>query len=227
MKIAVISASFGCIDKKRDFAAQALPEGLAYDRFWFDEHNTPVPLPNLPPRLQAKYFKTQAHNLSVLSEYQVFVWVDANIEVTSTLFLEKLVAPLFDSYNVKVAIQAHHERSTIEEEIRFILGSDNPYLNVRYDNQPLMGEYTHYINSGMPPTAPLYSCNVFARRNTKGSNAVFDAWWRLCLEWSWFDQSAFSYLAWSMIEGGVYVVDMGGVVTSAYYTLQPHTQWNQ
>jgi hypothetical protein len=227
MKIAVITAVFGGMDKEKPFCAQSMPEGVTVERFFFNEANSPVPLPNLPPRLQAKYFKTQSHHVPALQGYDIHVWRDGNIEVTNKGFVAALTYPLFGDEFAKVCIQAHHHRDTIEQEIGFILDSmDNPYLKTRYGKQPLADEYAYYVGHGMPPTAMLYSCNVFARKVGAVSNAMYDAWWRLCVEWSWFDQSAFSYLAW--LQGGmVHAVDMGGVTTSPYYTLHGHNEWNQ
>lgn len=227
MKIAVITAIFGGTDEVKPFCAQSMPEGVDVERFVFNEVNTPIPLPNLPPRLQAKYFKTQSHYIPALSGYDVHVWIDGNIEVINNGFVAALTYQLFNDIYARVTIQAHHERQNIEQEIGFILDSmDNPYLAVRYGSQPLEDEYNHYLDNGMPHSAKLYSCNVFARKVGNVSNVLFNEWWRLCVEWSWFDQSAFSYLA-SRAQDVVAVVDMGGVCTSPYYTLHSHTQWNK
>ena len=227
MKIAVITAIFGSTDEQKPFCAQSMPEGVEVERFVYNEVNSPIPLPNLPDRLKAKYFKTQSHCIPALKEYDVHVWIDGNIEVTNKSFVFAICYGLFHDNTMKIAIQAHHERQTIEQEIGFILDSmDNPYLAVRYGAQPLGDEYNSYLDNGMPPTAKLYSCNVFARKVGRVSNELFDEWWRLCVEWSWFDQSAFSYIA-SRAHDVVAVVDMGGVCTSPYYTLHSHTQWNK
>lgn len=227
MKIAVITAIFGCTDEVKPFSAQSMPKGVEVERFVFNEVNSPIPLPNLPDRLKAKYFKTQSHRIPILQGYDVHVWIDGNIEVTNKGFVAALTYPLFSGGSTKITIQAHHERSTIEQEIGFILDSmDNPYLAVRYGVQPLEAEYNSYLDNGMPPTAKLYSCNVFARKVGRVSNEMFDEWWRLCVEWSWFDQSAFSYIA-SRAQDVVHTVDLGGVCTSPYYTLHGHTQWNK
>jgi len=227
MKIAVITAVFGGMDKEKPFCPQSMPEGVTVERFFFTEANSPIPLPNLPPRLQAKYFKTQSHHIPALQEYDIHVWIDGNIEVTHRDFVYTLCYRLFGEPYAKVCIQKHHHRDTIEEEIEFIHDSmDNPYLRTRYGKQPLADEYASYIGQGMPPNAPLYSCNVFARKVGKVSNRMFDAWWALCVEWSWFDQSAFSYLAFSHGDV-VHTVDMGGVTTSPFYTLHGHNEWNQ
>lgn len=228
MKIAVITAVFGGIDKEKPFPEQVLPEGITYERFFINEDNTPVPLPNLPNRLKAKYFKTQSHNIPMFDGCGIHVWIDGNIEVTHSGFLNALCSTLFSDRidnRSRVAIQSHHERATIGEEIEFILDSKNPYLVKRYGEQPLEDEHNHYLSKGMTSDATLYSCNVFARRD-RYTDDFFDQWWRLCLEWSWFDQSAFSYLV-SRTWKAVHTVDLGGVTTSPYYTLHGHDNWNQ
>ena len=231
MKILVLTAIFGGVDTQKPFAPQSLPDGVVLDRVVITEANTPVPLPNLPDRLKGKYFKMQAHR--IYPGYSAYVWIDGNIEVTSPDFVWKMV----DGLN-GIRIQKHHERETVGQEIDFILKSENPYLKVRYDSQPLKEEYEWYLSKGMPPDAPLYSCNVFACRNMAGSgaNRLFDEWLNLCLEWSWFDQSAFSYLAWKYnkrlgLNGRhdpkVETVDLGGVLTSPYFKLHSHDNWNK
>jgi hypothetical protein len=222
VKVCVMSAIFGGVDIPRPMVDQSLPEGAIYQRFIFTEQNTPFPLPNLPERLQAKYFKCNMHE--VKPGYDVYVWVDGNVEVTDHLFLGKLIAPLFLG-NTKVTIQKHHERNTIQEEIQFILESNNPYLTIRYGKQPLADEYAWYKAHGMPDTTPLYSCNIFAYSNRAKAVELMREWWALCLQWSWFDQSAFSYLAWK--HQCVGTVDLGGVVDSPLFRLHSHAIWNK
>ncbi len=223
MKIAVITAVFGGMEKQKPFC----PQSVECDRIFITEENSPVPLPNLPPRLQAKYFKLQAHR--VFPEYDAFVWIDGNIEVTSPDFVkvmtDKMPDPrVFGRFN----IQRHHERQTIEQEIDLITASDNEYLTTRYGKQPLRAEYEYYLSQGMPPEAPLYACNIFAWENTQYKQFLMDEWWHLCLTWSWFDQSAFSFLAWHF--RGVSptnVVDLGPMFNNSNFTLHPHDNWKQ
>lgn len=218
MKIAVITAIFGRMESEKPFAPQSVP----CDRFVFTEANTPIPLPNLPPRLQAKYFKLQANRIPFSSHYDVFVWIDGNIEVTSPDFVKEMVERLKPG-GERVKIQKHHERQTIGEEIDFILSSKNEYLTTRYGKQPLQAEYGYYLSCGMPADAPLYSCNIFAYHI--GAAALLNHWWTLVLQWSWFDQSAFSYLAW--LNGGVTTIDLGPMFDNPYFKLHSHDNWNQ
>ena len=230
IRVAVVSAVFGGVDTWKPFCKQVLPEWAEWAGLYrYDEANTPVPLPNLPDRLRAKYFKTQCYRVNEWEKCNadVVVWIDGNIEVTRPDFVEYMVTPIKNgSY---FTIQKHHERNTIKEEIDFILSSDNPYLLIRYGKQPLAKEYDHYIRQGMSPDAPLYSCNVFACHVDRPYMwGLFNDWWRLCVEWSWFDQSAFSYIASSLdYKYYVHTVDLGGVLHSPYFKLHSHDVWNK
>ena len=218
MKIAVITAVFGGVDAPKPFAAQS----VECDRFYFTEANSPVPLPNLPDRLRAKYFKLQMHR--VLPGYDAYVWIDGNIEVTSPDFVKVMTAGLECD---DIVIQRHHERNTIKEEIEFILASENPYLTARYGAQPLKEEYEWYLKQGMPESARLYSCNIFAYISINHAKRFFDNWWNLVLEWSWFDQSAFSYLVWKMYKEfafDAFDLNLGPMFNNPYFILHPHAK---
>lgn len=220
MKILVLTAIFGGVDAPKPFATQALPEGVTLDRLVITEANSPFPLPNLPDRLKGKYFKC-----TPFDDEDIVVWVDGNIEVTDEYFVAKMIEPLLSENNVHITIQKHHERETVGQEIDFILKSGNPYLTVRYGSQPLKDEYAWYLSKGMPPYAPLYSCNIFAYDSSSDAALFLTDWLHLCLQWSWFDQSAFSYLAWK--HPIVQTIDLGGVLTSPYFKLHPHDNWNK
>lgn len=230
IRVAVVSAVFGGVDTWKPFCKQVLPEWAEWAGLYrYDETNTPVPLPNLPDRLKAKYFKTQCYRVNEWEQCNadVVVWIDGNIEVKRVDFVEVMITPI--KKGASFSIQKHHERQTIGEEISFILSSDNPYLLIRYAKQPLRQEYEYYIGQGMSPDAPLYSCNVFAAEvNGPFVIDLFNDWWRLCLEWSWFDQSAFSYIAsQSKHTWVIHTVDLGGVLHSPYFTLHSHDVWNK
>jgi hypothetical protein len=222
MKIAVCTAIFGGMDTPKPFPEQSVP----CDFFCFTEANSPVPLPNLPDRLKAKYYKLQMHR--ILPDYDFFVWIDGNIEVKSPDFVKTMV----DSAGVGISIQRHHERQTIKEEIDFILASDNIYLTTRYGAQPLKQEYEWYLAGGMPENTPLYSCNIFGYKHITRSHGLdttdfFDKWWSTVLEWSWFDQSAFSYLVWLLLRYGpvkANTVSLGPMFDNPFFTLHPHNK---
>ena len=219
MKIAVITAIFGGMETPKPFC----PQSVECDRIVITEANTPVPLPNLPPRLQAKYFKLQAYR--VWPQYDAFVWIDGNIEVTHPDFVRDMT----DGIHRTIRIQRHHERQTIGQEITHILASENPYVTVRYGAQPLAQEYDAYLADGMPEDAPLYSCNIFAFDNSIGNMFFFSEWWNLVLQWSWFDQSAFSFLAHKYTSNPPTVseINFGPMLDNPYFILHHHEKWNQ
>lgn len=214
MKIAVITAIFGGMDTPKPFAAQS----VECDRIVITEENTRFPIPNLPPRLQAKYFKLQAHR--VWPFYDAYVWIDGNIEIKHPDFVKIMTENLYT-----IRIQAHHERKTIREEIEFILASDNPYLTTRYGSQPLKREYEYYLALGMSENALLYSCNLFAYEKTELNALFFNKWWDLVLRWSWFDQSAFSFL--TKLDPYITPFYLGEMFDNPYFTLHPHDNWQQ
>lgn len=215
MKIAVVTAIFGGVDTTKPFPEQSVP----CDYYCFTEEYSPVPLPNLPDRLKAKYFKLQMHR--VLPRYDAYVWIDGNIEVTSPDFVRAMTEGLSG-----IRIQRHHERQTIGEEIDFILASENPYLTARYGKQPLQQEYEYYLSKGMPEDAPLYSCNIFSIESGKYTKKFLNEWWSLVCAWSWFDQSAFSYLA-SEFTASVLdfpQIHLGPMFDNPYFILHPHAK---
>ncbi len=215
MKIAVITAVFGGMDTPKPFCKQSVD----CDRIFINEQNSPFPLPNLPPRLQAKYFKLQAHR--AFPGYDCYVWIDGNIEVTSPDFVKMMTENL-----TGIRIQKHHERKTIKEEIDFILNSDNPYLLTRYGAQPLKDEYEYYLKCGMPEDTPLYSCNIFAWHYLRRNDFTMDAWHDLVLKLSWFDQSAFSFLHWRYAPE-IETINFGPMLDNPFFKLHGHDRWNQ
>lgn len=220
MKIAVISAIFGDMEKEKPFATQSVD----CDRFCFTPFNSPFPIPNLPPRLQAKYFKLQPHK--VLPDYDFYIWIDGNIEVTNPDFVWQMIQNM-QTVGRNIKIQRHHERETLGQEIDFILNSENPYLLARYGNQPLHEELNYYKSVKTDvKNAALYSCNIFCIRNTTQSALSMDKWFDLVLQWSFFDQSAFSFLA----DIGAFapvVTDFGPMLNNGYFILHPHDNWKQ
>jgi hypothetical protein len=214
MKIAVITAIFGGKDTPKPFPEQSVP----CDFYCFTEENTPVPLPNLPDRLKAKYFKLQAHR--ILPGYDAYVWIDGNIEVKSADFVKVMTDNL-----TGIRIQRHHERDTLEDEVDFVLLSTNPYLTTRYGNQPLKEEYEYYKLNGADRDALLYSCNIFSYHACR--RKFFTKWWLLVLEWSWFDQSAFAFLARKNLytkRECVRPIDLGPMFNNPYFTLHSHAK---
>lgn len=189
MKVALLTANVGGIDNVPPVPEQSVP----YDYFCYTEKNLPFPLHNLDSRLKGKYCKINTHRFL---KHDIFIWIDGRIEITSPDFVKTMVEWL---QNKDVVISRHQYRHNVYEEIHWIqemMRNGNKYLLERYAHEPFNEELKFYSGQGMPVDYPLFACGVFARWNNPKVNWVFRDWWLMCLEYSNFDQSQFSYIAW-------------------------------
>lgn len=180
----ILSANIGNFD-----TIQEPPYGVKFH--CYTEKDLPFPLPNLDNRLKGKYIKIQTHRFR-LDDY--WIWVDGSVQIVSDRFT-KFMRTQLEGHDV--AIPLHPDRANVFEEIKYILenmGKD--YLKSRYENEPLAEELAFYLQQGLPTDFPLYACRAFARVNSPKVNAAFNDWWMGCLEYSNFDQTYFSYIAW-------------------------------
>jgi hypothetical protein len=185
MRIALLQANIGDFDDVKPIPEQSVP----YDYFLYTENNLPYPLPNLNNRLKGKYLKINSHRFLT---HDYFIWIDGRVEITSDKFIESMVT------KSDVTISIHPTRNNPYEEIDYIqrrMNEGSEYLNQRYSEEPFKEEVQFYKKKGMKDV-PLYACYCFGRPNNKRMNQVFQEWWMTCLEFSNFDQSQFSYIAW-------------------------------
>lgn len=129
-----------------------------------------------------------------LPDYDIYIWIDGNIEVKSEKFVENIIDKLDD-----VAISVHPDRQNVYEEIGHIednIRKQNKYLSVRYKDEPFGAELEFYGKECLPPTEPLYACRFFARKNTPDVNKAFEEWWIKTCEYTNFDQTMFTLIAW-------------------------------
>lgn len=187
-RIAVVCANIGSFDPVFAFPDQSID----CDFFYYTEKNLPYPLPNLNDRLKSKYIKIQMHRF--LPGYDVYIWLDGSVQVSSKLFVQHLKNNV-EMYDV--AMSVHHERDSVYEELEYILSNidaGKEYLIKRYGNEPLAEEMAFYKNNGLPDYHRLFITRFFARKNNKHINAAFDDWWNRVLEFVNFDQAMFSHI---------------------------------
>lgn len=189
MSTAVITADVGGIDIPQHYEPQRR-ETVMYQ---FREDNLPYPMPNLDNRLKAKYIKIMMHR--AVQGYDNYIWIDGRVSILHQSFTEKFTPrDLFD-----VVICRHPIRGDVFEELEYIMDmmrSGNKYLTDRYANQQMEKEYAFYKSEGLPKAYPLYACTLFGRGNTPVVNNFMNEWWLRTLEFSYFDQAMFSYVAW-------------------------------
>lgn len=186
MKIALITANIGSFDEIKGIPQQTIP----VDYYCYFDNNLPYPLPNLNNRLKSKYVKIQTHRF--LPGYDAYIWIDGRVEITADVFAEEMIKGLGEN---DVAIFSHPERETVGQEIEFMqqqMSKGNSYLFSRYGNQGIEKEAIFYQDKKVWHS-PLFACTIFARKNNNTTNYAFDEWWRRCIEFSYFDQTMFSY----------------------------------
>lgn len=178
MKIALITVNTDNFDDVMPIPKQSVD----FDFHCFTENN--LPKFEMSKRLLSKYPKLMTHCL--LPDYDIYVWIDGSIEITSEFFIEEIIKDLRD---VKMA--KHPERQTIGDEFNFVLDQmhvDNPYLLERYNIKNIVKE-SLFINDG---NLPLYACGIFARRNSPEVNRAFEKIWGWCQIYGNFDQPLYS-----------------------------------
>lgn len=188
--ICVLTANIGSIDPVQGMPRQTIDCDFKY----YNDSNLPFPMPNLDNRLKSKYIKIQSHKFL---NYDKVIWMDGRVKIISKSFAEAFTEGLADH---DVVIFKHPERNTIGEEMKYIIenmSKGNHYLLSRYGNQQMEKEYDLY-RSCSSDGLPLYACTIFARNVDEKTNAVFNDWWEKCLQYSYFDQTMFSFVSKSL-----------------------------
>ena len=227
VKVAVISCNIGAVDE----IFPPCKQSIEYDLFYYTESTLPFPLPNLDNRMRGKYLKVQSHKF--LPDYDIYIWLDASVEIISKDFIKDCVLELtnsievdddqIESYKYSVVMAKHSQRTNVYEELEYIIDKmkkGDRYLLKRYARQPLYLEYEFYRKNGMPKDYPLYNCSFFARWNDEKTNKIFDDIWDLILRYSNFDQTQFSYCLWKH-DAKVNVIE-----TKDYFIRNKHLGYN-
>ena len=211
MKIAIITANMGAIDLPKIQPEQS----VKVDQFYYTEENSPYPFRDVNSRLAGKYFKMCSHKL--LPECDVYIWMDANIQIKSTHFVSFLINSLGES---DIAISKHPVRKSVYEECEFIcdqIDRGNKYLSTRYTKEAMRKEL-EFIGEGVEN---LYWCGLFIRRNKPEINQLFEEWFQGNVLYQAFDQSLFSKYAAHM---NLNTFDMGNFYDNDYYSIIKHSK---
>lgn len=193
MKIALCTASIGEIDE----VIKPVEQSVEYDYFCYTDSNLPFPLPNMDNRTKSKYIKIMTHRF--LPDYDIYIWIDGRVEVIDKDFIKKIITPIINNESEYVNI-LHTHRKSVYEEMDYIIGhikSGQGYLTSRYAHQKMEKEMEFYRSNGMPEDYPLYSSGIFARKNNR-LHVFFEEWFLRSMEFSNFDQSMYSYVAYKL-----------------------------
>ena len=139
-----------------------------------------------PVRL-SRYVKLLPHR--ALPEYDVSVWMDANIQITGREFygfLERAV----DSGAI-VAQVPHPSFDSVYDDMRAIAIMDREKFRDVYR------QYRHLRKEGFPSGGGMFENNIiFRRHNDPAVVAVSEEWWREYNAFSSRDQFSLMYLYW-------------------------------
>lgn len=191
MKIAVVTAIFGGIDTFKEVPNQTLKD---VDFFYFDEQNNTLGLQSGSDRLLAKYYKVCAHK--IMPEYDIFIWIDGNMEVTSDKTIQYLIDELSDN---DLLIQKHwidciyDDASDMLSSMKDSKSATNEYLTKRFTVEEIEKQIDAY-GSKIKPHDGYWLGGLFARRNNKCANDFFDQWWKEIQSYGLRDQFSFAYL---------------------------------
>ena len=146
--------------------------------------NIPLDFPSadLPHRTRAKFFKLFPWETPYLDQYEIVIFIDGSISVTSPDFIRFCIDSMGDS---DMALYQHPQRDCIYEE-----GEASKPL-VKYQDQNIDGQLKYY-RSMYPDHGGLYACGVMVRR--QGSAAMrnlMSRWWWEIIKWTYQDQLSF------------------------------------
>ena len=126
-----------------------------------------IPYRSENPILRARYAKLHPHLL--LPEYELSVFMDANLCIEGPDFYDKISA-CSDS----LAFLEHPERDCVYEELRYC------YLKEKIGTRAVFAHLKRLKAMGMPRHAGLYETNVLLRRHLLPETVALDErWWDL------------------------------------------------
>lgn len=180
-RIAVVTASYGGFDRVRAQAAQ----DFAADWYAFtDDPRADVPAPwtaivRKPPtegahhpRVTARWHKMHPH--LAVTGYDRVIWLDANMEVTTSGFIGGVLASMHDG----IAVWKHPHRDCIYDEARVC--DTLP----KYRGLPQLAQVSEYKNEGFPRHGGLYALGTIGWDVTDPHvRELAEQWWDEAQRW--------------------------------------------
>ncbi len=140
------------------------------------------PTKDLPDRLRAKFFKLFPWEAYTLDRYDIMIFIDGSIGITSPDFVRHCLDSLGEA---DMALYAHPERDCIYDEAQ----ASKPLI--KYQRQNIDGQIAFY-NSIYPKHGGLYACGVMVRRiQSETIRSLMGKWWWEIIKWTTQDQLSF------------------------------------
>jgi len=203
MRVCIYTAIYGGYDDLKPAATQSIPTDffcIHPKSPWRIVRN--LDRPDLSARLRAKWFKMHPHLLfpngaprrpwwAILRpnhHYDVTIWIDGSLEITSPNFAADMLAQLGPA---GLSAFPHPARDCIYEEL------EKSLRWAKYAGQALSQQVESYRQQGYPPHHGLAAAGVLVRNPKSGTLAALDeARWQENLRWSPQDQLSLPVVWW-------------------------------
>jgi hypothetical protein len=213
MRICVYTAIFGGYDH----LLQPVPQDTGCDFICFTDRKGPardgawrVITSNenyrLNPRLRAKYFKIQSHEvfpggrlawrydrLGLRRRYDVVIWVDGCLRIKDPGFARAFAGHIREN---GLSMFVHPDRDCIYQEVLELPGMR------KYAGLPVFEQAAAYRAEGFPEKSGLIAGGLIARKTRLPAIAkINEAWWRENLRWTYQDQLSLPVVLWRQGHG--------------------------
>jgi hypothetical protein len=201
-KVCIYSAIYGAYDVLREPVEQS----IECDFIMFTDNKELSELKD-KTKWEVKYVPWQfghpRHNAKcpklnpdiVLPEYDIVIWVDGDMEITSPDYA-KIWIDLLEESDEPIAFVKHWMRDCVYEEM-------HAACRVRkYEDivKMIYSQLTQYRKIGIPEHWGLYACTSFARDNRSPLvHRLNRTWWRLNFEENYFDQITLIRVMWETL----------------------------
>lgn len=140
-----------------------------------------IPRRDLAARLRAKFFKMFPTEIEQMKNYDVHIYIDGSIEVTSTKFVEYCINNL---KSADICLFKHPDRDCIFQEANASIDL------IKYKNENINQQMSDY-HKFFPTGAGLYACGILVRRNNSTIKSLMGNWWWEQIKYTYQDQLSF------------------------------------
>jgi hypothetical protein len=192
-RVAVYTTIFGGYDQLKAMPKQSMKadyflindQPVMFNEIMEDQENWKViqvtsPRKDLHPRMRAKWYKVFPWEIEELRNYEVVIFIDGSIQVTSPDFISYCVASLKSD----IALFRHPERSCIYDELKASLPM------VKYEGETMAAQIESY-KKFHPAGFGLFACGIIVRKNTDRIRSLMMSWWHEIIKFTWQDQLSF------------------------------------
>jgi len=196
MKIAIITANFGSLDKKSSVELNSVPQSVPCQFFSFNESNFPLRHCSMTTRMQARLVKM--FNWQMLPGFDYYLWVDS-----SCVFPHKDSVKWFieQCKDVDLVTFKHPHRSTIREENDYVvkrLKNRCSYLTPRYKNEIFEEQIGEIFADKTFVDNNLFATTVMVQKNCDKTHETLKEWWYYASRYNTEEQISLPYVVHKM-----------------------------